>query len=523
MAHKLLYPIGLQAFSGIREGGYTYVDKTDYIHQLVSSGKYYFLSRPRRFGKSLLLSTIDCFFSGRRDLFDGLAISRYDYDWDQYPVLHLDLSGIKADKDINLSLHLNDFLSRWEEIYGIATDKDIPNSLRFKEIIIKAHEMTGKKVVILVDEYDKPLLETVDNPERQKNFRAELRAFYSNLKSQDEHIRFAMLTGVTKFGQLSIFSDLNNLQDISLSKKYSGICGLTQDELHEYFHDGIEEFAKEVNKTASQIYIDLKANYDGYHFSPDNSLDIYNPYSVLNCLSLQSFDNFWFQSGTPTFLIKMLRNGTIAIKDLSEYETSVNSLTSVSYNLGNPIPVLYQSGYLTIKAQRNRFNNVVLGFPNAEVENSFFEELMSVYTSVKESKTSFEIQRFVLDVEAGRAEDFMVRLQSLFSDFNHDGIDLKAVERHYQDVIFIVMKLMGFYTNIEYKTAAGRIDMVVTTPEYIYVFEFKLDRTPQEAIDQINSKDYLLPFRADGRTLIKIGVNFSSAIRSIEDWIIEKS
>ncbi len=522
MPQKLLYPIGLQTFSKIRESGFLYVDKTEYIHHLVNSGQYYFLSRPRRFGKSLLLSTIDCFFSGRRDLFDGLAISRYEYDWEPNPVLHLDFTAKDYKEEVSLDEKLNSLFEPWEKIYGCEKDGRALEE-RFEYIIRRAHELTGKKVVILIDEYDKPLLETVDQPHLQKAYRNKLRAVYGNLKKMDEHIRFAMLTGVTKFGQLSIFSDLNNLQDISLSKKYSGICGLTQDELHEYFHDGIEEFAKEVNKTASQIYIDLKANYDGYHFSPDNSLDIYNPYSVLNCLSLQSFDNFWFQSGTPTFLIKMLRNGTIAIKDLSEYETSVNSLTSVSYNLGNPIPVLYQSGYLTIKAQRNRFNNVVLGFPNAEVENSFFEELMSVYTSVKESKTSFEIQRFVLDVEAGRAEDFMVRLQSLFSDFNHDGIDLKAVERHYQDVIFIVMKLMGFYTNIEYKTAAGRIDMVVTTPEYIYVFEFKLDRTPQEAIDQINSKDYMLPFRADGRTLIKIGVNFSSAIRSIEDWIIEKS
>ncbi len=521
MAQKLLYPIGLQAFSGIREGGYTYVDKTDYIHQLVSSGKYYFLSRPRRFGKSLLLSTIDCFFSGRKDLFDGLAISRYEYDWEPNPVLHLDFTAKDYKEVISLDEKLNSLFEPWEKIYGCEKDGRALEE-RFEYIIRRAHELTGKKVVILIDEYDKPLLETVDQPHLQKAYRNKLRAVYGNLKKMDEHIRFAMLTGVTKFGQLSIFSDLNNLQDISLDEEYAGICGITEEELRQYFNSGIEEFATKLNKTSSEIYNLLKANYDGYHFAPYGGSDIYNPFSLLNTLQKKRFGDYWFQSGTPNFLLKVISSGNIKVKDLYDYNISINALSSVSLDLSDLIPVLYQSGYLTIKSTDTEFDMVRLGFPNAEVERGFFDRLLPMYSHIKDGNTAFAIHSFVMDVRQGRAEDFMVRLQSLFSDFNHDGIDLKAVERHYQDVIFIVMKLMGFYTNIEYKTAAGRIDMVVTTPEYIYVFEFKLDRTPQEAIDQINSKDYMLPFRADGRTLIKIGVNFSSAIRSIEDWIIEK-
>ncbi len=518
---QILYPIGIQSFPEIREKDWLYVDKTEYIYQLVTQAKYVFLSRPRRFGKSLLISTIEEYFKGRRELFEGLAISKHECDWTEHPVLHLDLSGCPSESPTGLYEILDDFLTRWETQYAIATDKSISAGLRFKGIILKAHRQTGKRVAILVDEYDKPLLQTVDKPDLQEKYRDTLKSFYSNLKSQDEHIRFAMLTGVTKFGHLSIFSDLNNLKDISLDSAYSAICGISEDELHQYFHESVTEFAEATGDTVENIYAKLKVNYDGYHFAPLKSEEVYNPFSVLNCLSSKWFRDYWFSTGTPDFLIKMLRAGDLSLQDLNEYNISLSRLTNVSYDLSNPIPVLYQTGYLTIKSYDREFDDVVLGYPNAEVKKGFYDQLLPIYANIDSKSSRFDIRYFVTDIRQGRAEEFMLRLQSLFSGFPYDSFDLKALERHYQDIIFIIMTLMGFYTRVEYKTAAGRIDMVIETADYIYVFEFKMDRTAREALDQINTKDYLLPFKSDGRQVIKIGANFSSKLRSIEDWLIE--
>ena len=518
---QILYPIGIQSFSKIRAKGLLYVDKTEYIYRLVTDSQYVFLSRPRRFGKSLLISTIEEYFKGRRELFEGLAISKHECDWTEHPVLHLDLSGCKGETDESLNAVLLNYLSIWEEWFSIPTNLSVQTDIRFKNLIRIAHEKTGKRVVILVDEYDKPLLETVSDEERQKKFRNDLRAFYSNLKSQDEHIRFAMLTGVTKFGHLSIFSDLNNLKDISLDSAYSAICGISEDELHQYFHESVTEFAKATGDTVENIYAKLKVNYDGYHFAPLKSEEVYNPFSVLNCLSSKWFRDYWFSTGTPDFLIKMLRAGDLSLQDLNEYNISLSRLTNVSYDLSNPIPVLYQTGYLTIKSYDREFDDVVLGYPNAEVKKGFYDQLLPIYANIDSKSSRFDIRYFVTDIRQGRAEEFMLRLQSLFSGFPYDSFDLKALERHYQDIIFIIMTLMGFYTRVEYKTAAGRIDMVIETADYIYVFEFKMDRTAREALDQINTKDYLLPFKSDGRQVIKIGANFSSKLRSIEDWLIE--
>ena len=520
MAH-ILYPIGIQSFSKIRERGLLYVDKTEFIYRLVTDSQYVFLSRPRRFGKSLLISTIEEYFKGRRGLFEGLAISRHDCEWTEHPVLHLDLSGCPSESPTGLYEILDDLLTRWETQYAIPTDKSISVGLRFKEVILQAHRQSGKRVVILVDEYDKPLLQTVDKPDLQEKYRDTLKSFYSNLKSQDAHIRFAMLTGVTKFGHLSIFSDLNNLRDISLDSAYSGICGISEDELHQYLHQGVTEFAEATGDTVDNIYAKLKVNYDGYHFAPFKSEEVYNPFSVLSCLSAKWFRDYWFSTGTPDFLIKMLRAGDLSLQNLASYSTGIEELTDVSFEFGRPIPILYQSGYLTIKGYDSRFNMVTLGYPNDEVKRSFYNLLLPIYANIQKGKTEFLISKFVLDVEAGRAEEFMQRLQSLFSGFPYDSFDLKALERHYQDIVFIIMTLMGFYTHVEYKTASGRIDLVIETADYIYVLEFKIDRTAREALDQINTKDYLLPFKADGRQLIKIGVNFSSKLRSIEDWLIE--
>lgn len=514
------YPIGLQNFAEIREGGYVYVDKTEYIHRLISEGKYYFLSRPRRFGKSLLLSTIESFYRGRIELFEGLDITRHDYDWEPRPVFHLSLNKPVIEQRKDLEDKLNSFLREESEIYG--NDETSDNiALRFGGLIKKAYETTGRKVVILVDEYDKPLLDTVDKPELQGQLRDVLRGFYSNLKDMDQYIEFAMLTGVTKFGKLSVFSDLNNLNDISLSERYACICGITEAELSKYFRQGIETLARKQEITTAKAYAELKECYDGYHFAP-GSPDIYNPFSIINSLSESSFGNYWFETGTPTFLVRMLKAGQVTLKDLNSYETSLSSISSITFSAGNAVPVLYQSGYLTIKDSDPKFRQLVtLGYPNREVENGFLSELMAIYTPVDKSNTEFTIIQFVRDVDAGRADEFMTRLKSLFAGYQYDQMDLGNLELHYRNVIYLVMKLMGYYTRAEMQTANGRIDLKVETGEYIYVFEFKLNGTADEALAQINARDYLMPFRADGRRLVKIGVNFSSEIRGIDKWSIE--
>ncbi len=515
-----LYPIGIQSFPQIRENGYLYVDKTEYIHNLVSSGKYYFLSRPRRFGKSLFISTLEEFFKGNRALFEGLAISRYAYDMEPHPVFHLDFTGRNYNTPGSLDAHLNSMLERWEEIYGAEKAQRAPEE-RFEYLILRAREISGKQVVILIDEYDKPLLETADHPELQEAFRDRLRAVYGNLKKLDGDIRFAFLTGVTKFGHLSIFSDLNNLRDISMESAFGGICGITEHELHSYFDDGVAAFASANGIGIEEAYGLLRQNYDGYHFAPVASPDVYNPFSLLICLTRKWIGDYWFQTGTPSFLIKMIKARHISLESLGKLEVRQSEIENVSFDMRSSLyPVLYQAGYLTIKAYRPETRTLTLGFPNREVEEGFFMQLMKVYAAHAEIDSGFSIVKFYDDVCEGRPQDFMQRLQSIFSDFNREGFNHVNLEQHYQDITYIIMKLLGFMTHIEYRTASGRIDMLVETPSFIYLFEFKMDKSAEEAIAQIDSKDYLLPFKADNRRLIKIGANFSSKLRSIDSWLI---
>lgn len=520
---RQLYPIGLQSFSKIREGGYVYVDKTEYIHSLISTGQYIFLSRPRRFGKSLLISTIEAYFNGRKELFDGLAIADYTSDWEPHPIFHLDFSGNNFESPDSLKKHFNTILSGWEKKYNISIiEKDL-YGLRFGQIIEEAHRQTGQPVVILIDEYDKPLLETVGNKSLQEEYRNDLRSIYSNLKKQDTHIRFAMLTGVTKFGHLSIFSDLNNLVDISMDEEYSGICGITEDELHKYFHEGVASLADKRSLTVDEAFAKLRENYDGYNFSPEDALDVYNPFSLLNALQKRKISDYWFQTGTPTFLVKMIKTHQISPQLLEDYSIFQSDVMNVSFDMKSSLlPVLYQAGYLTIKSSEPEIGLLQLGFPNKEVERGFLNQLWNVYIPDDGYDSEFSIQKFYNDVISGDAEGFMKRLQSLFADFNLDGFNMLRLEQHYQDITFTIMKLLGFMTQVEYKTSSGRIDMIVKTSKYIYIFEFKIDKSALEAIRQINSHDYMIPFQADdNRAIIKIGANFSSTIRSLDSWLIE--
>ncbi|MCQ2274135.1 MAG: ATP-binding protein [Bacteroidales bacterium] len=511
-------PIGIQGFEKIREEGFLYVDKTRQVYDLTHTNQYYFLSRPRRFGKSLLLSTIRHYYEGRRDLFEGLYIATVEKEWKKHPVLYLDLNTNKFDKPEVLESKLDDTLHEWEEVYG-APDRNLPLGMRFEKVIRKAHEKTGLRTVILVDEYDKPMLQAIGNTELQDAYRATLKGFYGALKSMDEHIQFAMLTGVTKFGKVSVFSDLNNLKDISMDRRYYDICGITEEELLANFPAHIDRLAEANRLTRDECIERLRKQYDGYHFE-ETALGVYNPFSVLNTFDRQKFGSYWFETGTPSYLAYLLRTHNYNLEQMATCQTSAKVLNSVDANSTNPIPVIYQSGYLTIKGYDEEFGTYQLGFPNKEVESGFVDYLMAYYTPLNDTETAFNIQCFVQDVRAGRTEQFLERLRSLFADTPYELV--KDLENHYQNVIWIVAKLMGFYVQAEYRTSRGRIDLVLKAPDYCYVMEFKLDGTAEEALAQIKDRNYTLPFQLDGQKIIRIGLNFSKEHRNIERYVVEE-
>lgn len=512
------YPIGIQNFEKLRRGGYYYVDKTQLVYKLISEGCYYFLSRPRRFGKSLLISTIQAFFEGKRDLFEGLAIDRLADDWTPHPILHIDLNTQKYDRPESLENLLNGQLAEWEKLYG-SNPAEIGLAMRFDGIIKRAHEKTGQRVVILVDEYDKPMLQAIGNEELQHAYRETLKPFYGALKSRDGDIRFAMLTGVTKFGKVSVFSDLNNLNDISMWDKYYDVCGISEVELERDFKEDIEALAKAQGMAYGDCMARLKHMYDGYHFDAGTP-GVYNPFSLLNTFAKLKFGFYWFETGTPTYLVKLLQLHNYDLNEMANEQTSEDVLNSIDAASTNPIPVIYQSGYLTIKDYDPEFELYTLGFPNEEVEKGFVRYLMPFYTTVNQSKTAFEISRFVKDVERGDYDSFLTRLRSFYADIPYEM--QRDLEVHYQNVLFIVFRLTGFHVNVEYHTSNGRVDLVLKARQYIYVMEFKFDGTAEEAIRQINEKGYAAPFKADGRRIIKLGINFSRETKTIDKWIVEE-
>ena len=509
------YPIGIQDFEKIRQDGYLYIDKTEMIYQLAQTGSYYFLSRPRRFGKSLLVSTLKAYFEGKRELFRGLAMERLEQEWAAYPVLHLDLNIDKYDTPESVDRMLNDSLAEWERRYG-SRPSEVTPALRFAGVIRRACEKTGHRVVILVDEYDKPLLNAIGNKPLQESFRSSLKPFYGVLKTMDRYIRFALLTGVTKFGKVSVFSDLNNLEDISMNERFVGLCGITEREIHEYMEPQLHELAAAQGLSYEEACGRLKEMYDGYHFA-ENTEGIYNPFSLLNTFKSRKFGNYWFETGTPTYLVELLKRSRYNLKDLPEAVGNADVLNSI-YGDDEPLPVIYQSGYLTIKGYNPRFGTYRLGFPNKEVEKGFMEFLVPFYTSVKKDEAPFAIERFVCEVEDGDVDAFFGRLRSFLADSPYELA--RDLELHYQNVLFILFKLLGLYVNVEYHTSQGRIDMVVQTERYVYVMEFKLDGTAEEALRQIEERQYALPFTSGRRKLFKIGVNFSEKARNIEKWIV---
>lgn len=512
------YPIGIQDFDKIINEGYTYVDKTELIYKLVHEGSYYFLSRPRRFGKSLLMSTLEAYFSGKRELFHGLAIDKLKKEWTVYPVLHLDLNTGKYDTKDSLFHVLDDFLCKLEATYGtFPSEKAL--ELRFMGLIARIYEKTGKPVVILVDEYDKPLLQSINNKELQDDFRATLKAFYSALKTQDRYIRFALLTGVTKFGKVSVFSDLNNLTDISMDESYDTLCGITEEEMHRYFEESIQKLADRYDISYEEACARLKKRYDGYHFV-EYGTGVYNPFSLLSTFRANKFGSFWFETGTPTFLVQLLQRENFYLPDLTQQQVSADMLNSIDAMDRNPIPVIYQSGYLTIKDYDEEFKVYTLGFPNEEVEEGFANYLLPFYAHTGSEGAPMYVRNFVLALRNGKPEEFMKRMQVLFADTDYKIVG--NAELYFQNAFYIVTKLLGFYTEVERTISDGRIDMIVKTKDYIYIFEFKYDQSADTALQQIEDKGYAKPFATDGRKIVKIGVNFSREHRCIDEWKIKK-
>ena len=510
------YPIGIQNFGEVRRDGYAYVDKTALMYKLVSEGKYYFLSRPRRFGKSLFLSTLEAYFDGQRELFEGLAVSELEKEWVKHPILHLDLNAAKYDEIEALNVLLNVALTEWESRYG-KSDVQTTFSTRFMGVIRRAYEQTGVRVVILVDEYDKPMLQAIGNETLQTEYRNTLKAFYGALKSCDRYIRFAFLTGVTKFGKVSVFSDLNNLFDISFDQRYSSICGMTEDEIHANFDEGVALLAEANGMTKEESYARLKRDFDGYHFCMD-SPGMYNPFSMLNTLAGQQFRNYRFETSTPSFLVYQLKKTGYPLESMTTEELSTDTLNSIDIMDENPLPLLYQSGYLTLKSYDSRFDEYKLDFPNLEVEQSFIKYLYPFYTPKVIDKSTFSIARFVKDIERGKAEDFMRRLENFFA--NGDYQVMGNLELYFQNTLYVFFRLLGFYVEVERHTTDGCMDILMQTQQYIYILELKLDKTADEALAQIEAKGYANPLANDNRHLFKIGINFSTATRRIDGWKI---
>ncbi len=508
------YPIGIQNFEKIRTEGYVYVDKTALVYKLVNEGCYYFLSRPRRFGKSLLISTLEAYLSGKKELFKGLAIEQLEKDWTEYLIFHLDLNVGEYQSKESLYEKLDTFLTPLEEQYGTLPSLHEAGQ-RFEYVIRQAYKKTGKRIVILVDEYDKPLLATIAHPELQDSFRTTLKAFYGVLKSMDGYIKFALLTGVTKFGKVSVFSDLNNLIDLSMDERYQTICGITEEEIHKYFEGSIHELANRYGKSYEATFERLKEDYDGYNFV-EYGVGVFNPFSLLSTLSKQKFGRYWFETGTPSYLVEVMKQDNYPLPDLTREQVTGDFLNSIDSMSNNPIPLIYQSGYLTIKAYDDRFGFYTLGFPNKEVEEGFADYLLPFYTNVKQGDSAFFIGNFIRELRQGLVDDFMRRMETMLAD-----TDYKVVgdsELYFQNAFYLISRMLGFYTEVERETSNGRMDMTVKTKDYIYIFEFKLNGSADDALRQIEEKDYAKPFALDNRKLIKVGVNFSLEKRCIEEW-----
>lgn len=522
-------PIGIQSFEDLRTSGYLYADKTGFIWDLVQEGKVYFLSRPRRFGKSLLISTMEAYFEGKKELFHNLTIEEKEKEnpcaWTVYPVIHLSLAGGEFNKNGGLEIVLNDEVMSTADRYGLTKDVAAGESLsvRFKRLIRKLKEKTGKSVVVLVDEYDKPLLANLaENPKLEENNRDTLKAFFSVLKDMDGYLKFIFITGVTKFNKVSIFSDLNQLRDISLLPKYSAICGITEEEIEQNFSEEIENLARAQETTAEKALAELADMYDGYHFSA-NSQGVYNPFSLLNALADSDFGRYWFENGTPTFLIRMLNRSGRYVQDFTDgVKASEARMNNYRADENDMVPLYYETGYLTIESYDRTFREYTLSYPNNEVKYGYLESLIPLASPRYEvPESSFSASTMTAYFRENHMDLFMKMLQAFLASVPYHEGKAPENEQQWRNIIYAVFSVLGQYVRTEVHSSSGRSDCIVENEQCIYIFEFKHNKTSEEALQQIEDRGYGLPYIASGKKIVKIGANFSSKIDTLDSWKIQ--
>ena len=524
------YPVGIQTFQDIINDGYVYVDKTDLIYSLVTEGKIYFLSRPRRFGKSLLISTLESYFLGRKELFKGLAIEKLEKEWKEYPVFRMDFNGSNYIGDVNaFENKIKGYLTNWEGQYDVKKEPDADFGTRFANILKIVHEKTGLKCVVLVDEYDKPLLDVLGSDrttevdgERislEEKTRNTMKAFYSTLKLADEDLQFVFLTGVTKFAKVSVFSGFNQPMDISLSPKYDTLCGITMREEEEYFQSSVSELAEMEGLSTDEMRVKLRQKYDGYNFSK-RMRGVYNPFSLLNAFAAEEMGDYWFSSGTPTYLINLLDRDNVNLNEIVGRYYDTAEFMDFKMDRDAPLPMLYQSGYLTIKGYDAEMNMYQLDIPNNEVRGGFIPLLMNDYFSVN-TPMKTPIAEMVRSLKNGDMELFKTLLTSFLSSIPYSMRLKKETERFFQYTFYLILRLISTYlVYVEKQQSQGRVDCVIETDKFIYIFEFKLDGTAEEALQQINDKGYAREYASDSRKLFKIGCGFSSETGTIGEWLV---
>lgn len=519
------YPIGIQTFSEIIRGEYIYVDKTDLVWHLAHHAKYIFLSRPRRFGKSLLTSTLESYFRGERELFEGLKIMQLESEWEQYPVLHLDLSSAKHMPSELVRKELELIVSPYERIYGRSPNEETPG-MRLSGLIDRAMEQTGKQVVVIIDEYDAPLLDVLHEDERLKEMREVMQEFYQRLKKQESKIKFCFITGITKFSQLSIFSTINNLKNVSMNPKFSAICGITEQEVKEVFDEDIRAMADTLGYTPETAFQKIKERYDGYHFAPVSE-DIYNPFSLLNAFDDCMLTNYWFETGTPTFLIRQLQDFHTDITALDRFEAFASEFDQPTEAMVSALPLLYQSGYLTIKGYDPENQVYTLAIPNQEVRIGYVEGLLPAYTGLEAGRVKIgftlrfwqALKQHDVDLAMREMQAYMASIPYI-EGFKQKLKDIATAEGFYEYTLYLIFSTLNFYVRTQVKCAGGRVDMVVWMPDTIYVFEMKTTESAAKALEQINSRGYAIHYQTDGRRVVKVGVKFDAETRVPENWVI---
>ena len=513
------YPVGIQTFSNLREGNYLYVDKTKYIVDFRSKGmKYIFLSRPRRFGKSLFASTLQAYFEGRKELFEGLAIADYEKEWAVHPVLHFDMSGAKHFNEQELKDYLDYILQPYEKLYGEGKGENTPNT-RLIGLVTRAYKQTGQKAVVIIDEYDAPLLDVVHEEDNLQQLRRIMQNFYSPLKMLDPYLEFTFITGITKFSQLSIFSELNNLDNISMLDQYSAICGISLTELTTVMRPDVEGLGRALGLGYGECLDQLRQYYDGYHFS-EHSEDVFNPFSLIKALNAQKVGSYWFGSGTPTFLLKQLEKFHVDLTSLERQDVVLSSFDLSPEEMTDALPLLYQSGYLTIKNYDPLFQQYTLGIPNKEVRDGLLNSLVPRYVNPRRTDNDAFLLGFCKAVYRGDIEDALEHMRTYMATIPYDLEN--HTEKHFQTIFYLMFSFLNIYIRTEVKSAVGRADAVMHMPDTVYVFELKVDKSADEALQQIDDKGYMLPYHKEGKRLVKIGISFDSKKRTLAEWKIKE-